>query len=100
MKRKPRAPAKLESNERAERRKTKGAAFRLWRHARVPGFRIAGTRIFARRAQARRARARACRIRGARGDRSAPDERGEQAGYQRGIRTLFSRLDDGGRNSG
>src|SRR5208282_598999 len=93
------APAKLERNEIEAKGKTQGAAVRLWRHARIPGFRIAGARILARRAQARCTRARARRIRGARGDRSGADERAKKASRLRGIRAFFSRLDDGGRNS-
>src|ERR1019366_10773079 len=46
-------PAKLERNEIEGKGKTQGAAVRLWRHARIPGFRVAGARILARRRQAR-----------------------------------------------
>src|ERR1019366_1220019 len=92
------APAKLERNEIEGKEKTQGAAVRLWRHARIPGFRIAGARILARRAQARCTGARACRIRRACGDRSTSDERAGQASRLRGVRAFFSRLDDGGGN--
>src|SRR5579862_2968777 len=86
-------------NELEEKTKAEGTAVRLWRHARVPGFRIAGARILARGAEARRARARACGIRGARGYRSTSYESGKRPGHRSRVRAFLSRLDDGGRSS-